>query len=229
MKKRESVLDAMMGIGDVAHPVEISLSSDATVRAELKQSVDGRCVTVVPRNSPEKLEKFYAGVSSLVAKGEREWSVNVAFYKYNHNEVLAHVGWLREAYLVAFAVLGYRYILDPVLELVRQELARPHEELIPAFKIEDRKHSPDLRLFCIVNEPDWIRSVAVQFGYRTVFLPQIGEVDLYERLDERRQSAGSRRPIEVGGTVLEEWPSQPMHILDFLQPEPLFVVRRKED
>jgi hypothetical protein len=112
---------------------------------------------------------------------------------------------------------------------VRQQVARPLDKLIRAFKVEDRKHAASTRLFMIVTEPNWIRSVAIQIGHRTIFLPQLGDSDLYRRLDARQQSIdanANRERIEFGGTVLDTWPKQPMHLMDFALKQPLFVARR---
>jgi hypothetical protein len=167
----------------------MTLSTGAVVRAEMVRGPDGYQLNILSGNSPEAMKQFRDDMNHLTETKSVDWSVNLDFYQYAYDRVSAHVGWLREAYLVAFAVFGYRYILDPALEPVRQQLARPREQLISTFKVEDRKHGADLRLFSVINEPDWLRSVAIQFGHRTVFLPQLGDPDLYRRLDDRRQTA----------------------------------------
>jgi len=224
MKKRDNFHDAFIGPLDKPHPVIMTLSTGAVVRAEMVRGADGYQLNILGGNSPEAVKQFRDDMNHLTETKNVDWSVNLDFYQYAYDRVSAHVGWLREAYLVAFAVFGYRYMLDPALEPVRQQLARPREQLISTFKVEDRKHGADLRLFSVINEPDWLRSVAIQFGHRTVFLPQLGDPDLYPRLDHRRQAIGSNREqVELGGQVWDAWPNRPLHLMDFRLSRPLFV------
>jgi hypothetical protein len=121
---------------------------------------DGNVLRILEENSPEAEERFRKDMEHLATKST-DWSANLNFYRYAYHRVSADVGWLREAYLVAFAAFGYRHILDPALESVRRQLARPREELISAFKIEDPTRPADVRLLMLVSEADWLRSVAV--------------------------------------------------------------------
>jgi hypothetical protein len=226
MRKREQAHYALTGPLDQPEPVKLTLSTGAVVRAEIVKDGDVYSMNVLDQNSPEALERFREDMTTVTAEGNSDWSLNLEFYRYSYHAVAAHVGWLREAYLVAFAVLGYRYILDPALEIVRQQIARPLEKLIRAFKVEDRRHAESVRLCMIVNEPNWIRSVAIQFGHRTVLLPQLGDGELYGRLEERQRSlGGNREQVDFAGNVLDGWPKGPMHLMDFALQQPLFVSR----
>jgi hypothetical protein len=152
----------------------------------------------------------------VTAGSSNDWSLNLDFYRDRHHPVAARVGWLREAFLVTFAVLGYRYILDAALSRVREQLAQPREELITSYQIESPEKSPDHKAFLMITEPEWLRSVAVQFGRRTIFLPRIGDPGLYDRLSDRRRISGGDRLEEAKahGRTVDAWPREPLFLMD---------------
>ena len=125
----------------------------------------------------------------------------------------AQVGWLRAAYLAAFAAYGYRYAFSPALAPVREQLAHPTQLVLPRFLMAD----PDapvaarrvLRAEGLGPAP-W-RSLAVQMGRQVVFLPLGGEDSLYDRLAADRSPEGGSKATAVD---LVPWPKRPMHRLD---------------
>jgi hypothetical protein len=205
------------------------LSTGATIHAEISgQPRSGYKLNVVEAADSEAArELFKEDMGRVTAGGSNDWSMNLDFYRDRHHPVVARVGWLREAFLVGFAVLGYRYILDVALSRVREQLARPREELITSYQIESPEKSPDDRAFWMITEPEWISSVAVQFGRRTVFLPRIGDVGFYDRLLERYRIGGGSRLEEVKaqGRTVDAWPQEPMFLMDLQVPSPVFRVK----
>jgi hypothetical protein len=224
MKKRDNPAAALRGELPRPHPVRVTLSTGATINAVLSGGPDGghRIEVVERANSKAAQNLFTQQLQAAARSGSTDWSVNLDFPRDRHHSVAAHVGWLREAYLVAFAVLGYRYILDPALNSVREQLAQPREELIPVFTIQSPEKSPSERKFLGVTEPEWLRSVAVQFGRRTVFLPQIGDPGIYGRLSQRRKPGQERLEEAHAGGWTVEWPREPMFLLDFQLAQPVF-------
>ena len=73
-----------------------------------------------------------------------------------------HLDWLRSAYLVAFAALGYRYAFDPALAEVRAQLADPTQNQLAVFSITDPDADPRVRSIAIVEEPAELQSLLVQ-------------------------------------------------------------------
>lgn len=119
---------------------------------------------------------------------------------------------LRSAYIIAFAIFGYRYILDNRLTSVREQLARPNDGLIRIFSAEGAKPSRQFQVV-LVDEPEALRSLAIQMGRYMVYLPALdGGTDLYDRLLHWRDAGGSFVP--TWGQHLP-WPAEPMHLLDF--------------
>jgi len=228
MRKQENPVAALRGELDQPHPVRMTLSTGATIHAELSgQPGSGYRLNVIEAADSEAArEAFKEDMGRMTADGSNDWSLNLDFYRDRHHPVAARVGWLREAFLVGFAVLGYRYILDAALSRVREQLAQPREELITSYQIVSPEKPPDQKAFLMITEPEWLRSVAVQFGRRIVFLPRIGDPGIYDRLSERRRISSGDRLDEVhaeGGTV-DAWPREPLFLMDFQLPSPVFRV-----
>lgn len=73
------------------------------------------------RNSPTAHAAFVAELNRLVESGDRDWNVKLQFRE-QYNSSHAAVSWLRAACIVAFAKFGYRFVLDPAYEVVRQKI-----------------------------------------------------------------------------------------------------------
>src|SRR5438552_3370473 len=101
-----------------------------------------------------------------------------------YDEPRARAALLRSAYIAAFALLGYRYILRSALDVVRDQIAKPDADLIPRFSLhlggaEPRTH----RLIISVTQPASLRCVLVGIGDQAVFLPGLEPWPrIYERL-----------------------------------------------
>lgn len=118
-------------------------------------------------------------------------------------QVAARVGWLRDAYLLTFSVLGDRYILDPALACVRQQLHAPFENQIQTSFIHRPDSNPPTAALASSANP-LTRAVLVQFGRTIVFLPRLGDVGFYDRLRESsRQAGGARIEMNFRGQMLD--------------------------
>jgi hypothetical protein len=82
--------------------------------------------------------------------------------------VRALLSWLRAAYLVAFAALGWPYVYMPYLALLRAQLADPDATLMPPLALADPAAVPYRRDLVVVQEPhDQLAGTAVQPGCET--------------------------------------------------------------
>src|SRR5207245_1853055 len=90
-------------------------------------------------------------------------------------------GWLRAAYLCAFAAFGYRYLLDSALAPVRQQIEHPGGDLA-GFGVNnaDAVDGPQL---VVIRRPLELRAVLVRMRDVAVLLPRPGDVDFYQRLN----------------------------------------------
>ena len=91
------------------------------------------------------------------------------------------------AYIVAFALLGYRYALRPQLQVVRDQIESPDELIIDRFFLQ-RGDDMDRRVAAWVEKPRSLESVVVQIDHYLVFLPEmkVSETGICERLATRR-------------------------------------------
>lgn len=96
--------------------------------------------------------------------------INMSFYADHDSERRARASWLRSAYLVMFAVLGYRYVFQPSLARVRRRIADPETEHVPTFLcILPGDHPWSERRIIKMLEPEWQQCWAVQMGRSAPF------------------------------------------------------------
>jgi hypothetical protein len=143
-------------------------------------------------------------------------------YKDTFKDQLARVGWLRAAYLVAFAEFGYLYVFQRRLESVRRQLAEPAANVIDLFSVVLPEATAQTRHFVIIEEPLDLRGLALQMGRSLVFLPWLSD-GLYDRLSAR--SKNDRRFGETLKGGLVPWPAEPLHLMDFDRVKGIEVTR----
>ena len=121
------------------------------------------------------------------------------------------IGWLRAAYLVAFGLLGYRYILRSDVQAIREMLVATQEIGPRVFTMTIAGAVRDERRILVLEKP--FRSLFVQIGRHGVFLPYPdfdAEASLYDDLATR---AGESHTDRFSG-ALARWPVQPMYAFD---------------
>lgn len=114
----------------------------------------------------------------------------------------AALGDLRTAYLAAFALLGYRYVLQPAFNIVREQIIAPESRLIQAFSfVLDPGTTINRQVFEFSNP----HCIGVQLDRVVVLLPVPGSSDdLYNRLASKYR-AGDR--ADVSGRSDLGWPT----------------------
>lgn len=133
---------------------------------------------------------------------------------------------LRAAYLAAFALFGYRYILRPLLDPVREQIRQPAEKIIPYSLTPIRDAEDSERTIGYVYEPEWARSLMVQIGPFRVFLPfSDTNTELYKRLDEANQA---RHQAVLSVNTLA-WPRKAEYYLDCYPAEIIRHLRELGD
>ena len=126
----------------------------------------------------------------------------------------ARVSWIRTAYLAAFALLGWKYILQPVLQPVREQLMNPSTITLPLLSMYDPNGDPGRHEIWVIKQPTEHRSLLVICGQRGVFLPVPNDP---RSLEELARSLGARANEPVHYTFTGDmfpWPSRPEHLLD---------------
>lgn len=125
--------------------------------------------------------------------------------------VAARVAYLKSAYLAAFAMLGYRYILRPSLEPVREQIRRPKVRTLDGYMSVMKDGLDRSPLIIRLDRP--FEAVVVQVFDRLVFLPPPNdEPSFYDSVREhmRQPDVATRLSgIELG------WPSNLEMWFDF--------------
>lgn len=116
---------------------------------------------------------------------------------------------LRAAYLVAFAVFGYSYAFNNRLDLVRQQILKPEEEIISGFWSFLGQDAQKMRKLIFTSEP--FEALLVIIDKAAVTLPWINGPDVYKLTSPIETE---NRRINFRGIDLQ-WPSQMQMVLDF--------------
>lgn len=158
-------------------------------------------------NDPRAVEGFREALL-------RRSTINISFDGDTYSPRRANVTWLRHAYLVLFAIAGYRYIFSAGLSIVRKQIKEPDTEHISTFLAAlPGEHFWSERLIIKVQEPEWLQSWAVQIGRYVALLPRPGDIEFYARLAE---DSNIHKGLRFTGELIE-WPTEPFFGLE--QPE----------
>lgn len=152
---------------------------------------------------------------SLATSGE-PWVEPITITYPGYVEAKARVGWLRSAYLVAFALMGYRYALQPELKIVRQQIHEPDATHIPRFSLHrGERESLTGSTIAWLTHPPALESVVVVMGDHWIFLPGLKrDRRIYERLELRKIWPPRRSTFRAMRGVQLTWPSRPGYTFD---------------
>ena len=164
------------------------------------------------QNHPEDVAKITESFADLVNDGHR---MEVTFRDTFHPRT-AQLGFVRAAYLAAFAVLGYAYIFRPVFEPIRAALNGDDDESLVLPVLRRNGGRSDDREIGLISEPGWLAgAVLVVIGQTAVILPNVDTPgDPLTELGARRD----RSPDDLYGNITIspafEWPTGPQHGFD---------------
>lgn len=131
---------------EIDHEDEVSIHSEKGVRGTLttkgitintmirkKENGIMICNILSRQNSPIELYKFNEEIEKL---GEN-WRKSVRYQveEKNRNPIRADIAILKSAYLLAFYMLGYKYIFNSNLSPVREQIFCPEKEIISNYII----------------------------------------------------------------------------------------------
>jgi hypothetical protein len=163
------------------------------------------------QNAPGKTAAHNAAVEAMVDGPVGGQGFDVSFPEYRYVSETVAAGWLRAAYVAAFARFGYQWAFQPSVEPVRAQIADPIETHIERFLVLGSQMPTDFRALVAVDRPRSLRgSVAVAMGRYLVFLPGFGPASstVYERIAQRTYWPPRRRPMRYTGTLFS-WPTSP--------------------
>ncbi|MBM7787600.1 hypothetical protein [Tenggerimyces flavus] len=215
--RQREVVDFARGMASAM--VSVTIHADGVpLRGEARWSDRGLEIFGVPqRNNPMEQAEHLRTLDAFVERGTPNPSV-VITTDMHFEEVHVRLSWVRSAYLVAFAALGWSYVLRDVMQPIRDQLMRSDERILPTNMLRDPDAPPNKRRMLLVEQPDELRSLAVTLGEWTVFLPGISRPLTYQQLSEgvaQTRNGHSRVKFRLHGKGVP-WPSRPVYALDRL-------------
>ncbi len=164
-------------------------------------------------NKPGDAERMEEYMRELSASRSTDFRITItpqARYSHDH----ARVSWVRTGYLAAFELLGWRYILQPALQPIRDQLMNPSAVTLPSLSMCIPDSEADRRELWLVREPARLQSLLVMAGQHGVFLPLPND---HRTLSELASSVGpgTDGPVKLAVTGgVFPWPAGPTHLLD---------------
>lgn len=172
--------------------------------------VDGKIeISVRPEKTDPKQVESLASVLDNGAAGRRfTFESRVRF---DRSKVA--IAQLRHAYLAAFSMFGWSYVMRSDLQPVRDQVADPHPSIIPpsaVVPVSVLEVDPEWKGLCMLlfneGEP---RSLGVVIGRELVHLPHplSSNPDLYDQLPTHSTRVDFNAPSAP-------WPKRPSYLLD---------------
>jgi hypothetical protein len=127
-------------------------------------------VDVPEINNPAELERMEEHMRMLSETRNSDFGFTVT-PQLRYFPDRARVSWIRTAYLAAFALFGWKYILQPALQPIREQLMDPSTITLPLLSMYDSNGDPGRHEIWAIKQPPEHRSLLVIYGQQGVFLP----------------------------------------------------------
>ena len=211
MARRETAYDLLLGTMQRPRPARLEVGG-AKMNVDYYHGAGGILVRGIPKANPPLAPDHLRAEMHKVIAPPAKIGFRVTPYRDRYRNDLARTGWLRSAYLLAFAVFGYLYVFKHRLGVLRRQLAEPGTTIIDPFGVVNPTADVHERHFLIVEEPPDLQGFAIQMGRNLVFLPWLVD-GLYDHL-AARYKVDPRFEERLRGRFVT-WPREPLHLLDF--------------
>ncbi len=149
---------------------------DLALNGRIVRKGDGLEFQVAARqNDPAKVKEFEHRQNSESGAQIQVW------YPHRFNDHSFMVGYLKVAYLYAFAKFGYGYILGPCLESVRLQIREPGKKTIWKWWL-GRGGDLSQTMLYLIDRP--LSCIAVAINEHVIVLPGLEPCDHYERIEQ---------------------------------------------
>jgi hypothetical protein len=136
------------------------------LRGTVQWTTDGslQIFGVPQQNHPDQQAAHRQTLDGYVDRADPNPDLALTIHIRQYDANRDQLSWIRAAYLAAFAALGWRYILHPVMHPYRIQFREPATATVPVRVWRDRTAAPDQRRILLVEQPNDLRGVAVTFG-----------------------------------------------------------------
>lgn len=134
---------------------------------------DGETFDILDEPDQNNPALFAAHVEAMGRMGDGS-SIRLTWHT-KRNDRRAGIGWMRAAYLAAFAVYGYRYVLRSAFEPLRAAIAAPDDTSFDPIIVQGPDVGEIDPLIAEATEPAWLAECPIVFfGPRVIVLPPQG-------------------------------------------------------
>jgi hypothetical protein len=199
MRREADLHDFLQGRAMDEVRVEISATSGVRIPARLSGADHALQFMMKPDAAPPGAEEVLTSDLHGATQNPQDFELHVSLPAFSPKK--AQAGWLRSAYLLFFAALGYRFIWRRELQVVRDRIKSPEGDEPPIFRVITPERSA--RRLVRIDAPDEFRSYAMFYENNIVLLPRFGDVEFYTRLamkpDTKINCSGLEIPWPIGG------------------------------
>lgn len=162
-------------------------------------------------NSPSVIEGYKQYLMNLSVSDSNDLKFQLSV-SHKYDSRLFKLSHLKSAFLIVFALLGYRYAFDPRLNVVRQQIQEPDNDILGTrFWIEGNEGTP-LKKVMFLRNP--LPAFLVSFDRFAIVLPSLeSSADIYNTLPSYWKK-GQRVNIEAQ-VLLDTWPDRLQMKLDY--------------
>jgi len=164
-------------------------------------------------NPPKTIENYKKHMVDISNGGSNCFEFKLS-KTLKYNERYAKIGYLKSAFLILFAWLGYRYAFDPRLNAVRDQIRNPENDIIGTkFWIEDIKENIPSNKIMFSKDP--LPMFLIPFHGCFIILPSLGfKDDVYSSLTN---FWGKGDKVNMQAEILDSWPNRLQMKLDYAQ------------
>lgn len=180
----------------------------------IKLVVNGGTVSLIPPqeiNDPKKLEKYIAYLKNLSDQGRGDGEKFTITPRARYHLKYSKIGDLKTAFIICFALFGYKYVLNKKLIPVREQILNYNSDIIDLFWVASDQKINRKYFICLLDKP--ISAIAVKLDISTIILPWFdGPKNLYQDLEKYIDNNN----ISYHGQFLK-WPKQLEMGMDFYE------------
>jgi hypothetical protein len=200
-QKKGIVPSVELSFGDLQIKTSINVESTFDIRP------------VEKANAPHTIEKYKNHLMDISNSGGDGFEFKLS-KTLKCDERLAKLGYLKSAFLLTFAWLGYRYAFDSRLDIVRQQIQKPENVITGTkFWIEDIKENISSNKIMFSKDP--LPLFLISFQGFCIILPSLEfKGDTYSLL-QNYWKKGDR--VNIQAKILNTWPDQLQMKLDYAQ------------